>query len=213
MTAQLKLFTDSGHASEVAHTAQNSTTTAGSTQAIGTISLQVTSTTSMPAQGYVDIDSAGNFETLPYSSIIDSTHIGLARATGFSHVSGVAVVQWYYSLAIGDQTNGILNDGTNAGPNGVGTNVATWYCYNAGDQTAQNVTIATVSGGVDTSLGLTDTLISITSATASFAASVTPANIAAGSQQQFWVVAEIASGQSNVANPQICQVNTTYQSI
>jgi hypothetical protein len=212
MPAQLKIFTDSGHASEVAHTAQNSTTTAGGTQGIGTISLQVASTASMPAQGYVDIDTAGNFETLPYASIIDSTHIGLAKATAISHAISVAVVQWYYSLAVGDQSLGIVNDGTNATPNSP-TNVATWYCYNAGDQTAQTVSLATASGAPDTTLGLSDTLISITSASASFAASVTPANITAGSQQQFWLVAEIATGQSNVANPQICQMNITFQSV
>src|SRR5487761_1142703 len=210
MPAQLKFYTDSGHSSEVAHTAQNSTTTAGSTQGIGTTTLQVTSTASMPAQGYVDIDTSTNLETLPYNSVVDSTHLALAKATAISHASGVAVVQWYYSLAVGDQTNGIANDGTNAAPNGVGVNVATWYCYNAGDQTAQSITLETVSGSPDTTLGLSDTLISITSATASFAASVTPANLAAGSQQQFWVVAEVASGQSNVANPQICTVNTLY---
>ena len=140
---------------------------------------------------------------MPYNDVVDSTHLQLAKATAISHASGVAVVQWYYSLAVGDQTNGILNDGSNATPNGIGVNVATWYCYNAGDQTAQNVTLETVSGAPDTTLGLSDTLISITSATASFAASVTPANIAAGSQQQFWVVAEVASGQSNVADPQL----------
>lgn len=213
MPAQLKLFTDSGHASEVAHTAQNSTTTAGGTQAIGTVNLQVTSTANMPSQGYVDVDTAGNLETLPYSSIIDSTHIGLAKATAISHATGVAVVQWYYSLAVGDQSLGILNDGTNATPNGVGVNVATWWCYNAGDQAAQNVTLATASGAPSTALGFSDTLISITSASASFATSQSPANIAAGSQQQFWLVAEVASGQSNVANPQICVVNINYQSV
>ncbi len=212
MPAQLKIYTDSGHSSEVAHTAQNSTTTAGGTQAIGTVTLQVTSTASMPAQGYVDIDTAGNLETLPYNSVVDSTHLALAKATAISHASGVAVVQWYYSLAIGDQTNGILNDGTNATPNSP-TNVATWYCYNAGDQTAQTVSLATVSGGMDTTLGYTDTLISITSSSASFATSQTPSNITAGSQQQFWLVAEVASAQSNVANPQVCQVTASYQSV
>lgn len=212
MPAQLKIFTDNGHASEVAHTAQNSTTTAGGTQGIGTTTLQVTATAGMPAQGYVDIDTAGNLETLPYNSVVDSTHLQLAKATAISHASGVAVVQWYYSLAVGDQSLGILNDGSNAAPNSP-TNVATWYCYNAGDQTAQNITIATVSGGVDTTLGYTDTLVSITSSSASFATSVAPANLTAGSQQQFWLVAEVASGQSNVANPQICQVTVSYQSV
>lgn len=213
MSAQLKIYTDNAHTSEVAHTAQNSTTTAGGTQNVGTTSLQVTLTTGMPSQGYVDIDTGGNLETLPYSSIIDSTHIGLAKATTISHASGVAVVQWYYSLAIGNQSTGIANDGSNATPNGVGTNVATWYLYNAGDQTAQNITLATSNSAPSTALGFTDTLISITSASASFAASQSPSNISAGSQQQFWLVAEVASGQSNAANPQICIVNVTYQSV
>lgn len=211
MSAQLKIYTDNAHTNEVAHTAQNSTTTAGGTQAIGTTSLQVTSTTGMPAQGYVDVDTGGNLETLPYSSIIDSTHIGLAKATTISHASGVAVVQWYYSLAVGDQTNGILNDGSEATPTAANTN--TWYCYNAGDQTAQNVDMATSNASPSTVLGFSDTLISITSASSGFAASVSPANLAAGAQQQFWLVAEVASGQSNVANPQICVINVSYQSV
>lgn len=211
MPAQLKIYTDSGHSSEVAHTAQNSTTTAGGTQNAGTTSLQVTSTTSMPAQGFVDIDTGGNLETLPYSSIVDGTHIGLAKATTINHASGVAVVQWYYSLAVGDQTNGIVNDGSESTPTGV--NTATWYCYNAGDQTAQNVSLATSNANPSTALGFSDTLISITNATSGFATSVSPSNIASGSQQQFWLVAEVASGQSNAANPQICVVNVAYQSV
>lgn len=211
MVVQLKIYTDNAHTNEVAHTTQNSTTTAGGTQAIGTTSLQVTSTTGMPAQGYVDVDTGGNLETLPYSSIIDSTHIGLAKATTISHASGVAVVQWYYSLAVGDQTNGILNDGSENVP--TGANTATWYLYNAGDQTAQNVDMATSNASPSTVLGFSDTLISITSASSGFAASVSPANLAAGAQQQFWLVAEVASGQSNVANPQICVINVSYQSV
>lgn len=211
MPAQLKFYTDSGHSSEVAHTANVSTTTAGSVQGIGTTSLQVTSTTNMPAQGFVDIDTGGNLETLPYSSIIDSTHIGLAKATTISHASGVAVVQWYYSLAIGDQTNGIVNDGSESTP--TASNTDTYYLYNAGDQTAQSVSLATSNASPSTPLGYSDTLISITSSSSGFANSVTPADIDAGSQQQFWLVAEVASGQSNVANPQICVVNTTYQSV
>lgn len=211
MPAQLKIYTDNAHSSEVAHTAQNSTTTAGGTQPIGTTSLAVTSTAGMPSQGFIDVDTAGNLETLPYSSIIDSTHIGLAKATTIAHATGVAVVQWYYSLAVGDQTNGIINDGTEDVPTGANTN--TWYLYNAGDQTAQNVTVATSNASPSTALGFADTLISITSSSTGFATSVSPANIAAGSQQQFWLVAEVASGQSNVANPQICVVNVSYQSV
>lgn len=211
MPAQLKVYTDNSHTSEVAHTAAVSTTTSGGTQAIGTSSLEVTSTSGMPAQGFVDVDTSSNLETLPYSSIIDSTHIGLAKATTISHASGVAVVQWYYSLAVGDQSAGIINDGSEASPTGANTN--TYYCYNAGDQAAQNVSLATSNSSPSTMLGFSDTSISITNSSTGFATSVTPANITAGSQQQFWVVAEIGSGQSNVANPQVCVLDITYQSV
>jgi hypothetical protein len=212
MSALLKVYIDSGHTSEVAHTAQNSTTTAGGTQAIGTVNLQVTSTTSMPAQGMVDIDTAGNLETIAYTAVADSTHLTLAKATTISHATGVAVVQWVYVLAVGDQTNGIINDGTMSTPQSP-TNVGTWYVYNAGDQQAQSPTFATSNASPSTTSGFADTLVSITSASASFATSVSPTAINAGSQQQIWVVAEIATGQSNVNNPQLCLINLSYSSI
>lgn len=211
MPAQLKIYTDNAHSSEVAHTAAVSTSTTGGTQAIGTTSLEVTSTANMPAQGFVDVDTSANLETLPYSSIVDSTHIGLAKATTISHASGVAVVQWYYSLAIGNQSTGIVNDGTEDTPTGANTD--TWYLYNAGDQTAQGVSLATSNSSPSTTLGFADTSISITSSSTGFAASVTPADIAAGSQQQFWVCAEIGSGQSNAANPQVCVIGIDYESV
>jgi len=212
MVALLKMYTDAGHTSEVAHSPGVSTTTAGGTQTAGTTTLQVASTTNMAPQGVVDIDAGGNLETLPYAAIIDSTHISLAKATTLDHANGVAVVQWYYSLAVGDQATGILNDGSNAAPNG-SINVASWYLYNAGDQTAQSIDLATVSGAPSTPLGYTDTLLSITNATSGFATSVTPPDLAAGSVRQFWACEEVGTGQSNAANPQACALAISYQSV
>lgn len=211
MSALLKVYTDAGHTSEVAHTAQVSTTTAGGTQGIGTTSLQVSSTASMPAQGVIDIDTAGNLETIAYTSIIDSSHIGLAKATSISHASGVAVVQWYYVLAVGDQTNGIVNDGTQSTP--TINNVGTWYAYNSGDQVALNPTFSTSSPSPSTSSGFADTVISVTSNSAGFAASVSPPNIAVGGTQQFWICEEIPAGQSNIPGTQLCVLNLQYQSV
>lgn len=209
MSALLKVYTDNAHTSEVAHTAQNSTTLNGATS-IGATSIVVASTTGWPAQGVIDIDTSTNLETVAYTSVSGTT-VNLSSALANAHATGVAVVQWYYSLAIGDQTNGILNDGTNATPDV--NNTATWYCYNAGTQVAQNISMATSNASPSTTSGYTDTVVSITSATTGFAASVTPANLNVGAQQQFWVAAEIPSGQSNAGNPQVCVVNLTYQSI
>lgn len=210
MSALLKVYIDAGHTTEVAHTAQNSTTTAGGTQGIGTTSLVVVSTAGMPAQGIVDIDTAGNLETIAYTGL-DATHLTLAKATAISHASGVAVVQWYYQLNIGDQTNGILNDGTQAAPTGL--NTATWYAYNAGDQTALNPVFSVSSASPATADGIADTLISITSSGAGFAASVTPANMAAGAVQQIWVAEEVPLGQGNTPGTQIGVLNLVYQSV
>lgn len=212
MVAFLRAYTDSGHTSEVAHSPAVSTTTAGGTQNAGTTTLQVTSTTNMAPQGAIDIDTGPNLESLPYSAIIDSTHLSLAKPTTINHASGVAVVQWYYSLAVGDQVTGILNDGSNASPNG-NINVATWYLYNAGDQTAQSIDLATVSGAPSTPLGYTDTLLSITNATSGFATSVTPPDLASGGVRQFWACEEVATGQSPAANPQACALAISYQSV
>jgi hypothetical protein len=211
MPALLKVYTDSGHTSEVAHTAQNSTATAGGTQNSGTTSLQVVSTANMPAQGVIDIDSGGNLETIAYTGIADATHITLAKATAISHASGVAVVQWYYSLAVGDQVNGILNDGSQVTP--TVSNVATWYLYNAGDQIAQNVVLSTSPASPSTTSGYADTLVSITSNSSGFLASVFPSNIAIGGVQQFWICEEVPSGQSNIPGTQVCLLNLQYQSV
>lgn len=211
MSALIKVYTDAGHTSEVAHTAQNSTTTAGGTQAIGTTSLQVVSTTGMPAQGIVDIDTAGNLETIAYTAVLDATHLTLAKATAISHASGVAVVQWYYQLNVGDQTNGILNDGTQAAPTGL--NTATWYAYNAGDQTALNPVFSATSTSPSTADGIADTVLSVTSSGAGFATSVTPANIAVGAVQQFWVAEEVPIGQGNTPGTQVCVLSLQYQSV
>jgi hypothetical protein len=212
MSALLKVYTDSGHISEVAHTTQNSTTTAGGVQNIGTTSLQVVSTANMPAQGVVDIDTAGNLETIAYTAILDATHLTLAKATAISHASGVAVVQWYYNLVIGDQTNGILNDGSQATPTGL--NTATWYLYNAGDQTALNISLS-VSSVVPpaTADGVADTLVSVTSSGAGFASSVSPTNLAVGAVQQFWIVEEIPLGQGNTPGTQVGVPTIIYQSV
>lgn len=213
MPAILKVYTDNGHASEVAHTAQNSTTlNNGGTLSIGATALTLTSTTGMPTSGMIDIDTAGNLETIPYFGLSGSV-IQLAKATAISHANSVAVVQWYYSLAVGDQVNGIANDGTNATPNGA-TNVATWYVYNAGDQTATSPVFSTSNSSPSTAQGYSDSVLSITSISAGFATSVSPSNIASGSQQQIWVCAEIPSAQNPAGtNPQICLINLNYNSI
>lgn len=214
MSAFLKVYTDSLHTAEVAHTTQNTTTTNGAVSAGGT-TLTLTSVAGMPTSGYLDIiDGTNGNETLQYYGLSGNT-VNIARTGGlqFLHPSGVTVNQWYYSLAVGDQTNGIPNDGTNAAPNSP-TNVGTWYVYNSGDQTAQSPVFATNSGAPSTTSGFADTLLSITSASAGFAASVSPANIAAGATPtQIWVVAEIPNGQSAAGNPQICVINMTYNTI
>lgn len=212
MPAIIKIYTDSAHTSEVAHTAQNSTTlNNGGTLAIGATSLTLTSTAGWPTSGYLDIDTAGNLETIAYYGLSGST-VQLAKATAISHANAVAVVQWYYQLAVGDQTNGIVNDGTQATPTGQNTN--TWYAYNAGDQTAQSTSLATASGAPSTTQGFADTLLSITTATTGFAASVSLGNVtAAAAATQFWVAEEIPNGQSAAGNPQICQINISFTTV
>lgn len=211
MSALLRVYTDNAHTNEVAHTAQNSTTTAGGTQGIGTTSLQVTSTAGMPAQGVVDIDTALNLETIAYTQVLDATHLTLAKATAISHVSGVVVVQWYYQLNIGDQVNGILNDGSQSAP--TGSNTATWYVFNAGDQTALNPTFSVASTSPATADGIADTLISITSSGTGFATSVSPANIVVGGQWQIWIAEEVPLGQGNTPGTQIGVLSLLYQSV
>lgn len=210
MPAFLKVYTDSGHSSEVAHTTNVGTTLNGSVSA-GATTITLTTTTNMPAQGQIDIiDATNGNETICYSSISGSV-LTLAKALAFLHPNAVVVNQWYYLLAVGDQTNGIANDGTNATP--VGTNTATWYAYNAGDQIAQSPVFATASPAPSTASGFADTNISITSDSTGFAASVSPANIAVAGQQQFWIDAQIPTNQSIVGNPQLCVLNLSYNTI
>lgn len=213
MPAFPKLYTDSGHASEVAHTTQNSTTLNGAVSA-GATSLTLTSTTGWPTTGYLDIiDGTNGNEAIPYFGLSGNT-VQLAKATGVSHATGLTVNQWYYQLNIGDQTNGIPNDGSASTP--VAANTGTWYCYNSGDQTAQGLALSLISGAPSTGQGFSDTVISITSATTGFATAQTIGNLAAGSQQQIWIAAEIPSGQSNLspnANPQICQIQFAYTTL
>jgi hypothetical protein len=214
MSALLKVYTDSGHTTEVAHTTISSTTIeTGHAASAGDTVLYVTALPAA-AQGWLDIvDGTNGNETIAYYGATGNT-VNIANTGGLAHLhpAGTTVNFWYYQLAVGDQTNGIPNDGTNATPDA--NNTAAFYAYNAGDQTAQSVSIAVnTSDAADTTAGKTDTLVSITSATSGFASSVTPANITSGSQQEFWVVAEIPNGQSAAGNPQICAVNITYQSI
>lgn len=213
MSAFIKIYTDSGHTSEVAHTTNASATLNGS-HASGSTSLTLTgSLTSWPTAGTLDIiDGSNGNETIPYFGLSGQV-VQLAKATTVLHAGGLTVNQWYYSLAVGDQTNGIANDGTNAGPNSP-TNVGTWYAYNAGDQTAQSVTLTTDNTSPSTTSGYADTLISQTSNSASFATSQSLGNIAAGaSAKQFWVAAEIPTNQNPAGNPQVCKINVAYSSI
>lgn len=211
MSALLKVYTDSGHTTEVAHTTQNSTTSSGS-QAIGTTAFNVVSTANMPAQGIIDIiDGVNGNETIAYTAVASSTQLTLAKATANLHTGGQTVNQWYYQLNIGDQTNGILNDGTQAAPTGL--NTATWYMFNAGDQTAQNITLSVSIASPATADGATDTVVSITSSGAGFAQSVTPANMAVGAVQQFWVAEQIPLGQGNTPGAQIGVPTIVYQSV
>jgi hypothetical protein len=213
MPAIIKIYTDSGHTAEVAHTAQNSTTlNNGGTLGIGATALTLTSSAGWPTSGYLDIDTAGNLETIGYYGLSGNV-VQLAKATTISHANGVAIVQWYYQLAVGDQALGIVNDGTMATPQSP-TNVAAWFAYNAGDQTAQSLVLATVAGAPSTSQGFTDTLLSITSSAAGFAASQSFGNVTAGAAAtQFWVVEEIPNGQSAAGNPQICQISISFTTV
>lgn len=210
MPAFVKVYTDAAHTSEVAHTTQNATTLNGALTTASTTAT-LTSTAGWPTSGTFDvIDGTNGNETFAYYGLSGNV-VNLAKSPTVAHATGLTANQWYYQLAVGDQTNGIPNDGTEATP--VAGNTNTWYAYNAGDQIAQSPTIATVSGGASTASGFSDTLVSITSSSAGFAASVSPANIAVGGVQQFWVVAEIPNGQSAAGNPQICQVNIGYSTI
>lgn len=213
MPAILKVYTDNAHTNEVAHTAQNSSTlNNGGTLNSGATFFTVTNASGWPTYGMLDIDTAGNLETIPYFGLSGNV-LQLSKPTGINHANAVSVVQWNYQLAVGDQTNGIANDGTNATPNSP-TNVGTWYVYNAGDQAATSVAFSTSNASPSTTQGFADTVISITSSLAGFATSVSPSNLAAGSQQQIWVCAEIPSAQNPAGtNPQLCLINLNFNSI
>jgi hypothetical protein len=209
MSAFLKVYTDSGHSNEVSHTTNINTTLNGAVSS-GASSIIVHSTTGMPAQGVLDIIDGSNNETLAYSSIAGTT-IYLMTALGHNHADATTVNQWIYVLAVGDQTNGILNDGSESTPQS--GNTGTWYAYNAGDQSAQSPTISTSNASPSTTSGYNDTVVSITSSTTGFSTSVSPSNIASGAQVQFWVCAQVPSGQSVVGNPQECVINIAYSTV
>jgi hypothetical protein len=213
MGAFIKVYTDSGHTSEVAHTTNLSATLNGSHPS-GSTSFTLTGDISQwPTAGYLDvIDGTNGNESIPYFGKSGQT-VQLAKATAATHAGGLTVNQWYYSLAVGDQANGIPNDGTNATPNSP-TNVGTWYLYNAGDQTAQSVVVSTDNTSPSTASGYADTVISQTSNSASFATSQSLGNIAAGAAaKQVWVAAEIPTNQNPAGNPQVCKLNIAYASI
>lgn len=211
MSALLKVYTDSGHTSEVSHTTQNATTSTGS-QGSGTTAFNVVSTANMPSQGVIDIiDGVNGNETIAYTAVASSTQLTLAKATAFTHPNGTTVNQWYYALSVGDQSTGILNDGSQSTPTGL--NTATWYVYNSGDQVALNPTFATSSSSPSTAQGAADTVISVTSSGSGFAASVSASNIAIGGVQQIWICEEVPLGQGNTPGSQVCVLNLQYQSV
>ncbi len=216
MSAFLKIYSDNLHTVELAHNTDIATTinhTGG--YAAGATSIVVAN--ALPGYGTIDIiDATNGNETIAYATPtpgVASTTLNLLTPLAHLHPNNTVVNEWYYSLPVGDQTNGILNDGTNATPNGIGVNVQNFYIYNAGDQKAQNTNIATSNANPSTSSGYTDSLLSQTSATASFFASLNMGNIASGAQVQFWAVAEVTLGQTIVGNPQLCVVNLAYQSV
>src|ERR1700737_1674281 len=103
MPGILKVYTDSGHASEVAHTTNLSSDIVGA-QSAGVTSLTLDSTTSWPTAGVIDIiDGTNGNETIPYFGLSGTT-IQLAKPTAFLHPDECVVNQWYYLLAVGDQT-------------------------------------------------------------------------------------------------------------
>lgn len=211
MSAILKVYTDAAHTSEVAHTTVYATSLSVAV-ALGATVFQVANGANWPAQGFIDIvDGVGGNETVAYYGLV-SNSANVANTGGFAHAhaASAGVIQWAYNLPVGDQTNGIVNDGTQSTP--TVQNVTTWYLYNGGDQTAQSPTITTASQSSSTQ-GFADTLISITSANSGFTSSASPAAIVSSTAQEFWVVAEVPNGQSAAGNPQFCTINVAYQSI
>lgn len=211
MSAFLKVFTDAGATSEVSHTTQNSQTMAAGAASDTVITFQATPT-GFPAEGVIDIiDGVNGNETIAYYGLSGLT-ANLASPLAHLHPAGTTVNQWAYVLDVGDQVNGIPNDGTNSTPNSP-TNVGTWYVKNTGDQIAQNVVAATANISPTTTEGFADTQISKTSASAGFAASVTVGNMAVAAIQQIWIVEEIPLGQSAANNPNQCVIDLTYGSV
>lgn len=209
MSAILKIYSDSGHTTEVAHTTMYATTMSSATAGATTITLA--SVTSWPTSGFIDIiDGTNGNEAIPYYGLSGNT-INLLKPLAFNHPSSTTVNNWQYVLNIGDQTNGIPNDGSASTP--VAANTATFYMYNSGDQTAQATTLQTSSASPSTTSGYADTQISVTSSSTGFSQTVTPGNITAGSTVQLWVTALIPSGQSIANNPQQCLINLSYSSI
>lgn len=211
MSAILKVYTDSAHTSEVAHTTIYSTTL---TQAVvqGATVFQVGAGANWPAQGFIDIvDGVGGNETIAYYGLVNNS-ANVANTGGFAHAhaASAGALQWAYNLPVGDQVNGIVNDGTQSTP--TVQNVTTWYLYNGGDQTAQSPNLSTSSTSSSTQ-GFADSLVSCLNGSQSFTSSYSMANIVSGTSQEFWVAAEVPNGQSAAGNSQFCTINYTYQSI
>ncbi|HEY7416952.1 MAG TPA: hypothetical protein VH593_17330, partial [Ktedonobacteraceae bacterium] len=160
MTALLKVYTDSLHTIEATHAPNIMTVISSSTTiSSGLTQLAVVSTAGMAPSGFIDLDTGSSLETLAYSSVSGNT-LNLLSATTQSHTGFAVVSQWYYLLGLGDQVNGFINDGTYATP--IAGNTATWYLVNVGDQTAQNISLATSNVTPSTADGVSGTLISIT---------------------------------------------------
>lgn len=211
MSAILKVYTDAAHTSEVAHTTVYATALSVAVVAGATV-FQVANGTNWPTQGMLDIvDGVTGNETIAYYGLV-SNSANVANTGGFvhNHAASAGVLQWAYNLLVGDQTNGIVNDGTQSGI--TVQNVTTWYLYNGGDQTAQSPQLTTSSTSSSTQ-GFADTLVSITANNSGFTSSASPAAIVSSTAQEFWVAAEVPNGQSAAGNPQFCTINITYQSI
>jgi len=212
MSAILKVYTDAAHTSEVAHTTIYATALSVAVNPGATI-IQVANASFWPAQGMIDIiDGTNGNDTLAYYGLVsNSANIANTGGVSHTHAAGITVNQWAYNLPVGDQVNGIVNDGTQSGI--TTQNVTTWYAYNTGDQTAQSPTLTTASQSSSTQ-GFADTLVSFTTTAISYSTNAFPAiNIVALTSAEFWVAAEIPNGQSAAGNPQFCTINVAYQSV
>jgi hypothetical protein len=213
MSALVKVYTDAAHTSEVAHTTMYQTSISTALTAGGTV-INVANGSFWPTSGWLDIvDGVTGNETLAYYGLVNNS-ANIANTGGFAHnhAASAGVIQWTYNLPVGDQVNGIPNDGTQAGI--TVQNVTTWYLYNAGDQPAQSLTIGTASQSSSTQ-GFADSLVSFSTAATSYSTSnaPVPVNLAALTTQEFWVASEVPSGQSAAGNPQFCTININYSSI